>query len=370
MSEETTMRSITRSACWTSSPFPLTILVLLLAGLIASGCGQRGQNDGTDEAGSASVDSTVVVYSALDREFAEPVLKDQARKAGVSLRAKYDVESTKTVGLTNNLISEAVQPRCDLFWNNEILNTMRLKERGLLQPFHPAHAEDLPATFRDPDGIWYGFAARARIVVVNTKTVGEADRPHGLADLLAPKWKGKIGIAKPLYGTTATHAACLFAFWGEEKARAFFQELKANDVQVLSGNKQVATAVSSGQIAFGLTDTDDAMGEVEAGSPVAIIYPDREPGQLGTLFIPNTLALIKGAPHPDPASRLADRILSPEVEEALADGPSAQIPLLKSTRKPARVETPATVHPMNVDFQAAAKVWDRAAEFLEELFSE
>ena len=200
--------------------------------------------------------------------------------------------------------------------------------------------------------------------------VVETDRPHGLADLLNPKWKGKIGIAKPLYGTTATHAACLFAVWGEEKARKFFQDLKANDVQILSGNKQVATAVGSGQIAFGLTDTDDAMGEVEAGSPVVIVYPDREPGQLGTLFIPNTLAMIKGAPHRDAARTLADRILSPEVEEALADGPSAQIPLLKSTRKSARVETPATVHPMDVDFQAAAKVWDRAAVVLTELFSE
>ena len=99
-------------------------------------------------------------------------------------------------------------------------------------------------------------------------------------------------------------------------------------MQILSGNKQVATAVGSGQIAFGLTDTDDAMGEIDAGSPVAIVYPDREPDQLGTLFIPNTLALIKGAPHPEAAEALADHLLSPEVEAALARGPSAQIPLL------------------------------------------
>ena len=80
--------------------------------------------------------------------------------------------------------------------------------------------------------------------------------------------------------------------------------------------------------------------------------------------------MIKGAPHPEAARLLADRILSPEVEDALADGPSAQIPLLKSARKPARVETPATVHPMDVDFPAAAAQWDRAAVFLNELFSE
>ena len=69
---------------------------------------------------------------------------------------------------------------------------------------------------------------------------------------------------------------------------------------MLSGNKQVASAVGSGQLAlFGLTDTDDAIGEIEAGRPVAIIYPDRgETGELGTLFIPNVLAIPKGAPHP------------------------------------------------------------------------
>ena len=64
-----------------------------------------------------------------------------------------------------------------------------------------------------------------------------------------------------------------------KKARRYFRDLKANGVQVFSGNKQVATAAGSGQIAIGLTDTDDAMGEIDAGSPVSIIYPDREAGR-------------------------------------------------------------------------------------------
>ena len=307
---------------------------------------------------------TVVVYSALDREFSEPMLKAYGQKSGVRVLPKFDVESTKTVGLTNLIIAEAERPRCDLFWNNEILNTLRLKEKGLLAPFRPSHAGDLPETFKAKDGTWYGFAARARILIVNTKLVAEADRPKGIKDLLDPKWKGKIGIAKPLFGTTATHAACLFAAWGDEKAKGYFRDLKANGVQVLSGNKQVALAAGSGQIAFGLTDTDDAMGEIDAGSPVSIIYPDREPGGLGTLFIPNTLAIIKGSPHQKEAQALAEHLLSPEVEAALARGPSAQIPLLKSTNVEARVETPKTVHAMEVDFEAAAKIWDRVAAFL------
>ncbi len=239
---------------------------------LAAGAGCGGDREETKP--------RLVVYSSLDREFSEPLLKEYARQAGVEVLTKFDVESTKTVGLTNMIISEADQPRCDLFWNNEILNTLRLREKGLLAPFHPSHAGELPATFRAKDGTWYGFAARARILLVNTKLVGEADRPAGIKDLLGPRWKGKIGIAKPLFGTTATQAACLFVAWGDDKAKTFFRDLKANGVQVLSGNKQVATAVGSGQLAFGLTDTDDAMGELDAGSPVIIIYPDRKSDEL------------------------------------------------------------------------------------------
>ena len=336
---------------WAALRWP-TLLVL------AAGCGRT-------EA------PRVVVYTALDREFSRPVLEAYREKAGVEVAAKYDVESTKTVGLTQEIIAEAGggRPRCDLFWNNEILQTLRLKQKGLLAPFQPANGADIPETFKAKDGTWYGFAARARILLVNTKLVPEADRPKGIRDLTNPKWKGKIGLAKPLFGTTATHAACLFVAWGDGKAKAFFADLKKNGALVMSGNKGVAQAVGSGRLAFGLTDTDDAMEEVTAGNPVAIVYPDRGPGELGTLFIPNTLAVIKGAPHAREAEALADHLLGPEVEAALANGPSAQIPLNRKTAAPARVETPRTVHAMPADFEAAAARWDGIAAYLTDEFA-
>lgn len=336
--------------------------------LVATGCGQ-GDSANPEAGTTAPKAQQVVVYSSLDREFSEPILAEYAKSTGVRVQPKFDVESTKTVGLTQAILAEAARPRCDVFWNNEILNTLRLKEKGLLTPFKPSRAADLPDTFKAKDGTWYGFAARARILLVNTKLVPAADTPKGIKDLLDPKWKGKIGIAKPLFGTTATHATCLFVAWGEEKAKAYFRDLKANGVQVLSGNKQVATAVGSGQLAFGMTDTDDAMGEIDAGSPVKIIYPDRETGEIGTLFIPNTLAVIRGGPNTAAGEALADHLLSPSVETALAQGPSAQIPLLKSTGASARVETPKTVHAMEVDFEEAARLWDKTAAFLAAEFS-
>lgn len=310
----------------------------------------------------------VVVYTALDREFSEPILTDYTTQTGVRVLPKYDDESTKTVGLTNELIQEAGRPRCDLFWNNEILNTLRLEEKGLVEVYRSPVAASYPEMFRSSNGTWHGFAGRARILIVNTKLVPENERPKSIFDLLDTKWKGRIGIARPIAGTTASHVACLFTVIGQEKAKEFFRGLKANDVQILGGNKQVAQACAAGQIAFGLTDTDDAIIEAERAEPVTIVYPDREPDQLGTLFIPNTLAIIKGCPHPEAAKRLVDYLLSPAVEEKLARGTSAQIPLNPKVTIAPRVETPKSVKAMQVDFVTAAESWNGVSRFIETEF--
>ena len=333
---------------------PYTILVPFF--LLLGGCWSNSADE-------------VIVYTALDSVFSEPIFGDFATETGVTVRPKFDTESTKTVGLTRAIIAEHRRPRCDVFWNNEILNTLRLQELGLLDAYHPPIAENFPAMYRSPEGLWHGFAARARVLIVNTDLVAEAERPQSIHDLTDPKWRAKAAIAKPLFGTTATHAACLFAHWGDEEAMDFFRKVKANNVQILSGNKQVALSVAGGQLAFGLTDTDDAIIEVEKGMPVEIVYPDQGDDGLGTLFIPNTLAIIKGSSHTDAARRLVDYLLSPEVEAKLAAGPSAQIPLNPNVEAEVRVETPQTVKPMQVDFNAAAARWDTAAAFLKDEFT-
>jgi iron(III) transport system substrate-binding protein len=333
----------------------LALLCLLLPA--SSGCWSNGPGQ-------------VVVYTALDSEFSEPIFADFQKASGVTVVPRFDVESTKTLGLVNALRAEKDLPRADIFWNNEIVGTLRLADEGLLEVYRPTVAAEYPELSRDSEGRWHGFAARARILLVNTKLVADDKRPTSIRDLASPEWRGRTAIAKPLFGTTATHAACLFAAWGEDEARTFFRRMKDNQIQIHSGNKGVAQAVSSGQAAFGLTDTDDALGEIAAGQPVAIVYPDRKPGELGTLFIPNTLAILKGCPHPVEARRLVEYLLASDVEARLAQGPSGQIPLRKGVDAgKLKVETPATVKAMAADFAGAAKIWNTTAETLREEFT-
>jgi iron(III) transport system substrate-binding protein len=311
----------------------------------------------------------VVVYCAHDREFADPIFQRFEEKTGVKVERRYDTEANKSVSLYEDLIREAARPRCDVHWNNEILATLRLHEKGVLQPYESPSAKPFPARYKATDHTWTAFAARARVLLVNTDRVKADEIPQGLWDLTDSRWQGRIAMARPQFGTTATQAACLFQAWGDTKARDFYEKLHRNKVQLPPGNKQVAVGVGAGQFDAGLTDTDDAQEELEAGRPVKMIYPDAKAGEgskLGVLFIPNTVALIKGCPHPEAGRRLIDFLLRPEVEEELARSPSRQIPLNPEVdlAKLPKIETPQTVRALPVDFARAAAMWKESQEFL------
>ncbi|MBN2560440.1 MAG: extracellular solute-binding protein [Phycisphaerae bacterium] len=339
------------------------VVTVGLLGLLGLGWALAGCGDKADA--PAAKNHEVVVYTALDRHFSEPILNDFTAKTGIKVRPVYDTESTKTVGLVNRIRQEAKRPRCDVFWNNEILNTLRLKSEDLLQPCDPPQAKHYPPQYRDPDRCWYGFAARARVIIVNTKLVKPHEMPTSVRDLANPRWRDQVGIAKPLFGTTASHVACLFAKLGGAGAKELLASFKANGIQVVAGNKTCAEMVASGQLAFGLTDTDDAVMELEAGKPVRIVFPDAAEGGMGTLLLPNTLAVVKGAPHAEAAGKLIEYLLSPEVEARLAEGPSAQIPLHSQTRVESRACRLAELRQMRVDFADAARQFASAADYIE-----
>ncbi len=338
------------------------VLACFLLLLSFSGCG-RGTKP------------RVVLYCAQDREFAEEILPEFTSQTGLEVIPKYDIESEKSVGLALEISREKNRPRCDVHWNNEILWTIRLQRQGLLEPYASPSATDYPSFAKAKDDTWHAFAERARVLLINTNLLPKPeDRPRSLLDLGDPRWKGRAVMAKPNFGTSATQAACLFEVLGTEKAKQFYRGLKDNGINIVPGNKQVAEGVSEGRFAVGITDTDDAIGEVSAGKPVAIVFPDRDApkeSRMGTLFIPNTVAIVRGRPNPAGARRLVDFLLSPEVETKLAEADSRQIPMNPQVHAtlPKEFATRQTAKAMDVDFEKAADLWDEVQEFLRNEFA-
>lgn len=306
------------------------------------------------------------MYTALDEMYSRPILDAFEEETGIEVLAVYDTEAAKTTGLVNRLIAEKDRPRADVFWNNEIAQTIALENEGMLTPYTSPSAKAIPAAFKDAGGYWTGFAARARVIIYNTDLVD--DPPTSVMDFLEDEWAGRAAIAKPLFGTTATHAAALFTLWDDEKARAFFKGLLDNDVAILAGNATVRDMVAAGEYAAGLTDTDDANGAVEDGKPAKWLFPDQGPDQMGTLVIPNTVALIKNSPNPEGGKALIDFLLRPETEARLAGMRSIQIPLNPAVDAPGNVPDLAEIKAMDVDFEAVAENMSETAAFIREEF--
>lgn len=308
----------------------------------------------------------VVVYTSVDQIYAEPILNEFQNRTGIKVLPVFDVEASKTTGLANRLVAEKSRPQADVFWNNEFAQTLLLKERGVLAPYRSPAAADIPPPYTDPEGYWAGLGGRARVILVNTELVPPDNYPRSIFDLLNPAWPGKqVGMAYPLFGTTATQAAALYAALGPEQGRAFYQKLRDRGIRVVDGNSVVRDLVAAGQLSLGLTDTDDAYGAVKKGDPVKIIYPDQE--DLGTLVIPGTVALVAGAPHPGEAKALIDYLLSREVEQALVTCGFSQIPLRPLEVEPG-LQVPAGVKGMPVSFSEIMRQMPRVQAELSEIF--
>ncbi|MGL4421280.1 MAG: ABC transporter substrate-binding protein [Gemmataceae bacterium] len=338
----------------------LRLVFILVFGILLSGCRPSSP--------------AITLYSAQDEEVAAPIVEHYQKTTGQRVSAKYDTEANKSVGLVTELLTEKVRPRCDLHWNNEILGTIRLANAGVYAALPPKDAQHFPEWTRGPKGYWQAFAARARVLIVNTQRVPEAEMPRSIFDILQPKWKAQWAMAKPQFGTTATQFCCWHEVLGPTEFDRLLAEMAANQPQLVPGNKQVALGVAEGKYAFGLTDSDDALIELEKKAPVRIVLLDAKghPAhpRLGTILIPNTLAIIEKAPNPAGAVSMRDHLLSATLEEQLATSGAYQLPLRNGAAVPERWQMLgiASAKRMEVNFEHAATLWEITQEKLRKVF--
>jgi iron(III) transport system substrate-binding protein len=304
-----------------------------------------------------SPSARVVVYTSVDQPVAEPILREFERKTGIKVDVQTDTEATKSAGLAARLQAEKANPQADVWWGNEVFHTINLAESGVLAAYESASAKDIPQQFKDPQHRWAGYCLRARVLAVSTAAGAPPDVKNvtGLEAMRTPAFRNRIAMARPSAGTTGGHVSALYALWGNEKADAFFRDLRGNGVKLLGGNSVVADQVGQGTVWVGMTDNDDVDAGKKAGGQLEMVLPDQGPQGHGTLTIPCTVGLVAGAKHTDAAKKLIDYLLSAEVERKLIDAKFGRY----SVRGGAGGEAVKT---MGVDYAAVARGLPRSVE--------
>ncbi len=301
----------------------LFALLTPLAILFAIGCGGDGNSD---EAGDE-----IVVYTSVDEPYVRPIIEAFEAETGLRVRLVTDTEATKSVGLAERLRAERQRPVADVWWGNDPFHTIRLAEEGLFATYEPATAQAVLPVYRDEQNRWVGSGLRARVFAEYDWDANAADdgavpglaMPRTLAQFVEFAGDPVYApvIARPTAGTTGGHVAALYVLWGEEKADTFFRALHAGGVRLVAGNSQAARAVSDASSIYALTDNDD-VANVNAsggGAQIKTVLPDQNEGEIGTLTIPTTIALIAKPQPSDAAKRLVDFLASAEVEAMLKE---------------------------------------------------
>jgi len=281
----------------------------------------------------------VVLYSSVDETFLKQIVTEYEKRTGRKVQIVGDSEAGKTTGLVNRIRLEKDRPRADVWWSGEQSQTLLLAQEGLLAPYASPVADDIPMNFRDGDDLWTGLALRARVVAYDPARTPADSLPKTWEAYAEKAWASRVAVANPLFGTTRSHVAAMHALWGEKRTRAFLNNLRVSGAVIADGNSAAVRKLIAGDVDAAFTDSDDVATARAAGANVAMVYPDMGDG--GTLVIPNTVALVAGARHPEEARRLIDFLVSADVEEALARSASANYPVREALRRKLDLSPPS-----------------------------
>ena len=281
-------------------------LVTLVSLVVALGAG-----------GAAQAQKKLVVYTSNESTLNNLVFDAFTKETGIVV----EPVSAGSGVVVRRMQAEKDRPLGDIIWG--VSRSLLQTNKALFAPHASAHAAAIPADFRDPQNLWIGNNLHLLVVLHNTKALPEAEGPKSWADLLDPKWKGKVAFTDPANsGSAYTTVTMLVDMWGGgdagwKKVGELFKNLK-----ILNRASLVFQGVGQGEYPLGISLEYAGPLWASGGAPVRVIYPTD-----GTLAVMEGCAVIKNGPNPDSAKAFVEYINRKDVRETI---------LAKTFRRPAR----------------------------------
>ena len=207
------------------------------------------------------------------------------------------------------LVAEKASPVADITYLGVTFG-IEAKQDGVLQPYKPAHFDEIPAGLKDPDGYWFTIHSGTLGFMVNVDALKGKPIPKSWKDLTKPIYKGMVGYLDPAsafvgyVGAVAVNQAMGGNLDNFDKAIEWFKEVKKNDPIV---PKQTSYArVLSGEIPILLDyDFNAYRAKYKDHANVAFVIPAE-----GTVVVPYVMALAKNDPNPAAAKKVLDFLMS------------------------------------------------------------
>jgi iron(III) transport system substrate-binding protein len=218
--------------------------------------------------------------------------------------------TTRSAALLERVITEARAGKyfADVIQGNAFTLYL-LAKRGHTEPYASPEARSYPQSFRDQAGHWVAAYTQLNVIAYNTKLIARAEAPKGYEDLLAPKWKGRMGLDDKQY----IWFDGLLKVMGREKGLAYMKKLAAQGIHFRSGNTLLANLLAAGEFGVLINARPEGIDELkQKGAPLEWVAP--RPTTANVLPI----AITKNAPHPNAGKLFMDYMLSEEGQKRLS----------------------------------------------------
>jgi iron(III) transport system substrate-binding protein len=209
---------------------------------------------------AAKKEGSLVWYTAMAIDTAKP-LADGFQKKYPFLKVNYI--RVGTAQMINRVINETLAGKWD-FDAVTVLGMDALVNRNIFTPYMSPERSAFDDEFKDPKGLWTGVYHNNIVLAYNTRQVSEKDAPKDYADLLDPKWKGKIGMDERDY----TWYGTLVNTWGREKSDRYMKQLAQQSPLFRRGHALIAQFVVAGEFPLGWVYSFRVETMKQEGAPI------------------------------------------------------------------------------------------------------
>lgn len=256
---------------------------------------------------TAEAQQKVVIYSSNDDTLHKLVFAAFSKETGIAV----EPVSAGSGVIVKRIQTEKDRPGGDIIWG--VSRSLLETNKQFFSPYQSKNHDATPAEYREAGNLWIGNNLHLMVILHNTKVVPADQGPKTWADLLDPKWKGKIAFTDPANSGSAYSTVTLLVdlFGGGEAGWAKVRQLIAN-TRVLNRSSLVFQGVGNGEYPLGISLEYAGYVWAAGGAPVKTIYPAD-----GTIAQMEGVAVIKSGPNPEAAKAFVDYINRKDVREMI-----------------------------------------------------
>jgi len=300
---------------WDRALGALCAAVLLLALPAARAVAQtpsplvEGEAIGTPEAvAAACAEGAVTYYTAQSDRDERTIIEPFEKQFGC---IKVSVISAVTGRLFERIATEAEagKTQADVAIITDVALAQTLIDRKLVRPWTSPLDARYPENAKRA-GWWYAASGSLMYPIYNTELVPEAERPKSWADLLDPRWKGKIATSPITIGGTAW---LQYDFMAKQLGPDYLKKFAAQQPKLFSSYDPAVLSVARGETSIGIVSAlNEYSARTRQGAPVMPLYLPE-----GTPFTNYPMMLLANAPHPHAGELFANWYLSKVAQRQL-----------------------------------------------------